>query len=36
MEVRTLDDLKKAVKVSPNRLLLQIVRGGTGLFLVLQ
>lgn len=36
IEVRTLDDLKKAAKVSPNRLLLQIARGGTGLFLVLQ
>ncbi len=36
MQVHTLDDLKNAAKNSPNRLLLQIMRGGTGLFLVLQ
>lgn len=36
MEVRTLDDLKKAAKASQSRLLLQIVRGGSGMFLVLQ
>lgn len=35
-QVHTLDDLKKAAKISPNRLLLQIVRSGAGLFLVLQ
>jgi Do/DeqQ family serine protease len=35
-EVRTLDDLRKAAKASPERLLLQIVRNGAGLFLVLQ
>lgn len=36
VEVKTIDDLKKVTKSSPSRLLLQIVRGGTGLFLVLQ
>lgn len=36
VQVQTLDDLKKSAKSSPNRLLLQIVRAGTGLFLVLQ
>lgn len=36
VQVRTLDDLKMIAKNSPNRLLLQIARGGTGLFLVLQ
>ena len=36
VQVQTLDDFKKAAKSSPNRLLLQIVRGGTGMFLVLQ
>ncbi|MDB6063164.1 MAG: serine endoprotease DegQ [Verrucomicrobiaceae bacterium] len=35
-EVRSLDDLRKAAKASPQRLLLQISRGGAGLFLVLQ
>lgn len=35
-EVRTLGDLRKAARASPERLLLQIVRGGAGLFLVLQ
>jgi Do/DeqQ family serine protease len=36
VEVRTLDDLRKAAKASSQRLLLQIARGGAGLFLVLQ
>jgi Do/DeqQ family serine protease len=36
IEVRTLDDLRKAARASSQRLLLQIVRGGAGLFLVLQ
>src|SRR5690606_1355690 len=35
-EVRTLDDLRTAAKASSKRLLLQIARGGAGLFLVLQ
>lgn len=36
VQVNTLDELKKAAKSSSNRLLLQITRGGAGLFLVLQ
>lgn len=36
VQVRTLEDLTKIAKSSPNRLLLQLVRGGAGMFLVLQ
>ncbi|HET8711218.1 MAG TPA: PDZ domain-containing protein, partial [Spongiibacteraceae bacterium] len=36
MPVHTLEELKTAAKGSTNRMLLQIVRSGTGLFLVLQ
>ncbi len=35
-QVRSLDEFTKIAKASPNRLLLQIVRSGAGLFLVLQ
>ncbi len=36
VKVRTLDELTNVAKSSPSRLLLQIVRGGAGMFLVLQ
>ena len=36
VEVHTLDDLRKAAHASSQRMLLQIARGGAGLFLVLQ
>ncbi|MFT3930031.1 MAG: DegQ family serine endoprotease [Spongiibacteraceae bacterium] len=36
MQVRSVEELTKIAKSSPNRLLLQIMRGGAGMFLVLQ
>lgn len=35
-QVRSVEELTKIAKSSPNRLLLQIMRGGAGMFLVLQ
>lgn len=35
-QVRSVEELTKVAKSSPNRLLLQIMRGGAGMFLVLQ